>query len=195
MPFVNLIKKSAFKKSVLTKFALVFAATAVVSLSGCSTADMAQIRDLIGLSKRTYSTKAEPAAAGQVGSASQSTPMVIAPPSGNANANAPDFVSYRIAAAKRIMAANSNATYAGRVPDPLASIPVLEISLNSDGSVRAIDVLRTPHFYPETIELAKAAIRRAAPFGSVAHLPKPWTFNETFLFNDDLKFQLHALQP
>jgi hypothetical protein len=195
VPFVNLIKKRAYKKSALTKFAWVFAAIAGVSLSGCSTADMAQIREMIGLSKRTYSTKAEPVAAGQAGSASQSTPVVIAPPSGNANANAPDFVTYRIAAAKKIMAANSNATYAGRVPDPLASIPVLEISLNSDGSIAAIDVLRKPLFFPVTIELAKAAIRRAAPFGSVAHLPKPWTFNETFLFNDDLKFQLHALQP
>jgi hypothetical protein len=165
--------------------------TLSMTLSACSSIDLNTISEIIGLSKRTYATKAEPAAQG--GGAS---PVVIAPPrASNANANAPDFVSYRISAAKKIMAANPSATYAGEVPNPLASIPVLEITLNSDGSVASMDVLRRPHFYPETIELAKAAVRRAAPFGSVAHLPRPWTFNETFLFNDDLKFQLHALQP
>ena len=34
-----------------------------------------------------------------------------------------------------------------------------------------------------------AAIRRAAPFGDVSKLPKPWKFNETFLFNADRKFK------
>jgi hypothetical protein len=165
--------------------------TLSMTLSACSSIDLNTISEIIGLSKRTYATKAEPAAQG-----GGSAPVVIAPPkAGNANANAPDFVSYRISAAKKIMASNPTATYAGEVPNPLASIPVLEITLNSDGSVSSMDVLRKPHFYPETIELAKAAVRRAAPFGSVAHLPRPWTFNETFLFNDDLKFQLHALQP
>jgi hypothetical protein len=163
---------------------------AVLTLTGCANLDLNAISDMIGLSKRTYASKPEPTTSGS------SAPIVIAPPTGsNPNANAPDFVSYRIAAAKKIMQANSGNTFFGAVPEPLASIPVLEISLNADGSVRAIDVLRTPHFYPETIEMARAAVRRAAPFGSVAHLPRPWTFNETFLYNDELKFQLHALQP
>jgi hypothetical protein len=37
------------------------------------------------------------------------------------------------------------------------------------------------------------AIRQAAPFGPVSHLPQPWQFNETFLYNDDLKFQIRSL--
>jgi hypothetical protein len=110
-------------------------------------------------------------------------------------AKAPDFMSYRIAAAKKIVQANRDHTFVGDLPESLASIPVLEVSLNADGSVRAIHVLRTPHFYPETIEMATQAVRRAAPFGAVDHLPKPWVFNETFLYNDALKFQLHSLQP
>jgi hypothetical protein len=173
------------------------AAALLAMLTGCGTVDMESLKQIIGLSKRTYSTQAEPVPTSATGGASPiSAPVIIAPPvSSNANANAPDFVSYRIAAAKKIMAANPNATFSGHVPEPLASIPVLEITLNSDGSVASIETMRKPHFYPETIELAKAAVRRAAPFGSVAHLPRPWTFNETFLFNDDLKFQLHALQP
>jgi hypothetical protein len=163
---------------------------AALTLTGCANLGVGAISDMMGLSKRTYASKPEPT------TSDSSAPIAIAPPAGsNANANTFDFVSYRIAAAKKIMQANGGNTFFGPIPEPLASIPVIEISLNADGSVRAIDVLRTPHFYPETIEMARAAVRRAAPFGSVAHLPKPWTFNETFLYNEELKFQLHALQP
>lgn len=91
------------------------------------------------------------------------------------------------------MLANPSGSFAGRLPDPLASIPVLQVRLNADGSVREIDVLRTPKFYPETVENAKRAVMRAAPFGPVGSLPQPWQFNETFLFNDDFKFQLDTL--
>jgi hypothetical protein len=37
--------------------------------------------------------------------------------------------------------------------------------------------------------MAKEALHRAAPFGSVSHLPRPWRFNETFLFNDQRQFK------
>ncbi len=120
---------------------------------------------------------------------------ITLPPSSNPNANAPNMLAYRVQTAKKIMQANGGVTFAGALPDPMASIPVIEISLNGDGSIRGLDVTRTPHFQPQTVQLAMAAIRRAAPFGSVTHLPQPWVFNETFLFNDDLKFQLHSLQP
>ncbi len=183
---------------------MVVACAALVQ--GCSTIDMTAIGEMLGMSKRTYSTRAETPPAGAAAPSAttpsvsapsaSSAPVVIAPPmSSNANANAPDFVSYRVAAAKRIMQTNSVNTYAGEVPQPLLAVPVLEISLNRDGSIKDIEVLRKPHFAPETIEMAKAAVMRAAPFGSVAHLPQPWQFNETFLYNDNFKFQLHSLQP
>jgi hypothetical protein len=111
-------------------------------------------------------------------------------PSGAAN----NWTLYRKQAALKIMQANKGASFEGRPPDVLASIPVLSVHLNADGSVRGIDVMRTPQAYPQTVAMAKAAILRAAPFGSVTHLPGPLTFNETFLYNYDLKFQLFALQ-
>jgi hypothetical protein len=120
---------------------------------------------------------------------------VTPPPSANPAATSPDFTSYRKVAASKIMQTNPNMTFGGAMPERLLSIPVLDINLNADGSVASIDVLRTPHFAPESIGMAKEAIMRAAPFGSVAHLPRPWQFSETFLFNDNLKFQLHSLQP
>jgi hypothetical protein len=43
------------------------------------------------------------------------------------------------------------------------------------------------------VELAIAAIQRAAPFGAVHKLPKPWKYVEVFLFNDDRLFKPRTL--
>jgi outer membrane murein-binding lipoprotein Lpp len=101
----------------------------------------------------------------------------------------------RAQAARRLMAANPGITYEGAVPDPLLAIPVLEIELNSDGSIRNIDVMRVPRQAKDTVQIAIDAVRRAAPFGDVSKLPKPWKFSETFLFNDDRKFKPRTLDP
>ncbi|HEX6708049.1 MAG TPA: hypothetical protein VF169_25150 [Albitalea sp.] len=122
-------------------------------------------------------------------------------PRGTAAAAAPlgspgavrNWSELRMQAARRLVAANPSGTYTGAVPDVLLAIPVLEIELNSDGSVRRIDVLRRPGQAPETLQMAIDAVRRAAPFGDVSRLPKPWKFSETFLFNDERKFKPRTL--
>ncbi len=96
-------------------------------------------------------------------------------------------------AALRIVAANPDITYSGVPPEPLLAIPVLRIELNADGSVRRIEVLRPPRHALDTIQLAKDAVRRAAPFGDVSRMPKPWKFTETFLFDDDRHFKPRSL--
>ena len=96
-------------------------------------------------------------------------------------------------AAQRMVAANPDSTYLGVVPDALLAIPVLELELNGDGSVRKIDVMRPPRQAKDTTQLAMDAVHRAAPFGDVSRLPKPWRFTETFLFNDDRKFKPRTL--
>lgn len=99
----------------------------------------------------------------------------------------------RMQAARRLVAANPNMTYTGAVPDLLLAIPVMEVELNADGSVRRIDVIRHPSQAKDTTQLAMDAIRRAAPYGDVSRLPKPWKFTETFLFRDDRKFKPRTL--
>ena len=99
----------------------------------------------------------------------------------------------RLQAARRLVAANPDGTYTGTVPDVLLAIPVLEIELNGDGSVRRIDVLRRPGQAPETLQMAIDAVRRSAPFGDVSRLPRPWKFVETFLFDDDRRFKPRTL--
>ena len=102
---------------------------------------------------------------------------------------------FRQQAATRLMAANPERTYSGAVPDPLLAIPVLEVELNADGSIRTIDVLRVPTQAKDTVQIAIDAVRRAAPFPNVSRLPKPWKYSETFLFNDDRKFKPRTLDP
>ena len=104
-----------------------------------------------------------------------------------------DWTSYRIQAATRMVAANPTMSYMGEVPEPLLAIPVLEIELNRDGSVRKINVQRVPHQAKDTVQLAIDAVKRAAPFGDVSHLPRPWKFSEVFLFNDDRQFKPRIL--
>ena len=98
-------------------------------------------------------------------------------------------------AARRLVAANPDGTYSGSVPEVLLAVPVLEIELHRDGSVRRIEVLRAPRQAADTVQIAIDAVRRAAPFGDVSRLPKPWRFAETFLFNDDRKFKPRTLDP
>ncbi len=99
----------------------------------------------------------------------------------------------RLQAAQRLVSANPSGTYIGQVPEPLLAIPVLEIELNGDGSVRRILVLREPSQAHDTIQIAAAAVHRAAPFGDVSRLPRPWKFVETFLFDDDRRFKPRTL--
>jgi len=104
-----------------------------------------------------------------------------------------NWAEVRLQAAQRLVAANPNGSYTGEVIEPLLGIPVLEIELNGDGSVRRIVFLRHAQEAKDTSQLAADAVRRAAPFGDVSRLPKPWRFTETFLFNHERKFKPRTL--
>jgi hypothetical protein len=95
--------------------------------------------------------------------------------------------------ALRLMQAHPDSTYTTRPPERLYAIPVLEVDLHADGSVRGIKVLRRPTTGDEATRLAMDAVRRAAPYGDVSRLPKPWRVVETFLFDDDLRFKPRTL--
>ena len=136
----------------------------------------------------------EPAAAPARAPAAAPAPVAAAtalplPPPGPVR----NWAEVRLQAAHRLVAANPNGTYLGAVPEPLLGIPVLEIELNGDGSVRKIVFLRHPQEAKDTSKLAEAAVLRAAPFGDVSRLPKPWRFTETFLFNNERKFKPRTL--
>ncbi|MGY4828736.1 hypothetical protein ACVNIS_09175 [Sphaerotilaceae bacterium SBD11-9] len=110
-----------------------------------------------------------------------------------APALAKNWTDFKIQAARRIVEANPNGAYTGAPQQVLLAIPVLEVELNADGSIKRIEVMRRPGQAPETLQLAIDAVKRAAPFGDVSKLPKPWKFTEVFLFNDDKRFKPRTL--
>ena len=141
----------------------------------------------------TPAPAATPSQSGSTSAAKAPAPAV----SGSVRLAAPGPVrnwnELRKQAAQRMVAANPGGTYTSTPPEPLLAIPVLEVELNSDGSIRRIETLRQPREAKDTIQLAIDALHRAAPFGDVSRLPKPWRFTESFLFNDDRKFKPRTL--
>lgn len=112
----------------------------------------------------------------------------LGPPTANRNAD-----ELRLQAARRLVAAHPDTSYMGKPQPLLLAIPVIEVELNGDGSIRAINVMRQPSQARDTVQLAIDAIRRAGPYGDVSRLPRPWKFVETFLFNDDRRFKPRTL--
>ena len=100
------------------------------------------------------------------------------------------WAEYRRRAAQMIMAANSAGTFGGKLPDPLYGIASVSMELNADGSLKVLDMMRASKVSPEINQMSLDAVQRVGNFGSVANLPYPWQFNETFFYNDNKKFQL-----
>ena len=117
-------------------------------------------------------------------------PRPMALPAPTAARNKDDL---RKQAARRLVAAHPEHSYMGKPPQILLAVPVLEVELNADGSVKQVKVLRQPSQAKDTTQLAVDAIHRAAPYGDVSKLPKPWTFVESFLFDDNRKFKPRTL--
>ena len=96
-------------------------------------------------------------------------------------------------AAERLVMANPERSYMTPAPSHLLTVVVLEVSVRADGSVRKIEVVRPPKFGPETLQMAIDAVHRAAPFGDVRRMPEPWTFTESFLFDEFRRFKPRSL--
>jgi hypothetical protein len=120
------------------------------------------------------------------------TPTLARPQLAPATASR-NWDEFRKQAGRRLVAANPQLSYTGVVPDILLAIPVITVELKADGNIRRMEVMRHPTQAQDTTQLAMDALHRAAPFGDVSRLPKPWKFNETFLFNDDRIFKPRSL--
>lgn len=97
--------------------------------------------------------------------------------------------------AQRLVGTHPEETYASKAPPVLLAVPVLMVELRADGSVRRVNVLRWPNQQSthDTVQLAVDAIHRAAPYGPLHGLAQPWTFTETFLFDDQRRFKPRSL--
>jgi periplasmic protein TonB len=107
----------------------------------------------------------------------------------------PSLDAYKTQVAYHVMRHNPNQTFSGRLPPMLPAIVVLNITVDKDGGVRDVAVQRSRD--ADASRVAVDSMRRSGP------LPKPprlladhadaMTFSETFLFNDQYRFQLRSV--
>jgi hypothetical protein len=164
----------------------------MLALAGCSNSPTSGATSPGASTPSTSSAPAPGRASGAAPSSSGKAPAAAPQPLGPPKTPR-SHAELRRQAAQRLVAANPDRTYTGTVPDVLLAIPVLEVELTADGHVRHVKVLRRPGQALDTVQLAIDAVHRAAPFGNVAGLPRPWVFSETFLFNDQRRFKPRTL--
>nr|WP_314628210.1 hypothetical protein [uncultured Janthinobacterium sp.] len=104
--------------------------------------------------------------------------------------------AYKLRVAQQIMDANSEHTFSGRLPPMLPAIVVLDLSVGRDGALKSVRVHRSRD--SDASNAALAAVRRVPDaFPPAAQLmrsrDKTLDFSETFLFNDQYRFQLRTL--
>ena len=103
---------------------------------------------------------------------------------------------YKTLAAEHILAANADQMFSGQIPPILRSIVVLNLSVDKDGTLTRAVVQRSRN--ERASALALGAVRRVgASFPKPLHLIgtgyRTLDYSETFLFNDDLLFQIRTL--
>ena len=104
--------------------------------------------------------------------------------------------AYKSLVAQQIMAANGEYIFSGRLPPMLPAIVVLDLSVGPDGELKSVHVHRSRD--SDASAAALAAVRRVPVFfPPAAHLmrrhARTFDFSETFLFNDQYRFQLRTL--
>lgn len=139
---------------------------------------------LLAASALLSSCSMVPSLPGSTGSSSAGGGVVT---SSQPQANTP----YRTQVAQAITKANAHQVYDGRPPNPLYAIVVLQFEVNGSGSVQNPKPLRVPRHAPETAKLAMASLQKTSlpvpPGGRKVQMTESW------LFNDDTKFQLRTL--
>jgi hypothetical protein len=170
---------------------LLFAGGLAALLSGCASSPMPPWPGSQAAAGAPASASGGTASGGAI--AARAAPPLAAALATAAQEPAKSWPEYQRRAALRMVAASPEQAYTGPVPEPLLAIPVLEVELRSDGQIARINVVRTPTQAEDTVQIAIEAVQKAAPFGDVRKLPRPWKFVEVFLFNDNRQFKPRSL--
>jgi len=112
----------------------------------------------------------------------------VAPPSRTLDA-------YKTEVAQHVMRHNSGQTFSGQLPPMLPAIVVVNITVGEDGELQDVVVERSRD--PDASKVALASMRRSGrlprPVNLLATNMRALTFSETFLFDDQYRFQLRSL--
>ena len=110
-----------------------------------------------------------------------------AAPSGANNPRA-----YRLDAAGHLYSRNANRIYKGKLPPLLYAIGVLDVELDRNGRVMALNWQRAPKHAPEVITEIERTVRQAAPYPAPTRMGRV-TYTDIWLWHESGKFQLDTL--
>ena len=107
--------------------------------------------------------------------------------------SAVDARAYRLDAARHIYASYSPRIYKGRLPPLIHAVVVVENTVDENGEVRDVKVVRGPSHAPDVTAAVTEMIKRAGPLPAHARLAGNVKFTEIWLVHKDGRFQLDAL--
>ena len=99
---------------------------------------------------------------------------------------------YRQDAANHLYGFNGNRIFKGRMPPLLYAIGVLQVDVDSQGRVAALNWMRAPTHAPEVVAEIERTVRQAAPFPLPARMGRV-TYTDTWLWHKSGRFQLDTL--
>lgn len=132
-------------------------------------------------------TGSAPAAPAGSGTSSAAAPLKPAAPSGANNPRA-----YRLDAASHLYSRNANRIYKGKLPPLLYAIGVLDVELDRNGRVMALNWQRAPKHAPEVIAEIERTVRQAAPYPAPTRMGRV-TYTDIWLWHESGRFQLDTL--
>jgi periplasmic protein TonB len=119
---------------------------------------------------------------------SNPTRAPVSPPS-------PSLDAYKTQVAYHVMHHNPNQVFSGSLPQMLPAIVVLNITVDKNGEIKNVEVQRSRD--PDASRVAVDSMNRSTPLPKpvnlVANNSDSMTFSETFLFDDEYRFQLRSV--
>ncbi len=100
--------------------------------------------------------------------------------------------AYRQDAARHLYAANAERIYKGMLQPNLYAIGVLDVDIDRQGNVAAINWRRAPHHVPEVMAEIVRTVRAAAPYPIPTRMGRV-TYSDIWLWDKSGKFQLDTL--
>ena len=120
------------------------------------------------------------------------TPAPTPPGAAPGVSNATSALAYRRDAASHLYAINAQRIYKGMMQPNLQAVGVLEVDIDRQGQVTAINWRRAPSHVPEVMAEIVRIVRAAAPYPIPARLGRV-TYTDIWLWDKSGQFQLDTL--
>lgn len=106
--------------------------------------------------------------------------------------SAPNAKDYRKDAAKHLYLQQKDKVFKGRLPPMLYAIGVLNVDIDRQGQIQALQWTRAPRHAPEVMAEIERMVHAAAPFPAPMRLGKV-TYTDVWLWDKSGRFQLDTL--